>query len=228
VSDSSASYKRESAEAALEQVDSGMTVGLGTGSTAAFVISGLGERLADGRLERVQGIPTSVDTERLARAAGVPLVQLGRERIDVAIDGCDEVDASLRLIKGLGGALTREKLVAAAAERFIVVADDSKYVQRLGEKAPVPVEIVPFGYAATVQRLEAFGDCELRLDSSGEPLRTDNGNLIVDVRPPERFDPASLAAELKGTLGVVEHGLFLGLATEAILAGSSGIQVLKR
>src|SRR5690625_2144050 len=103
-----------------------MTVGLCTGSTAAFVISGLGERLADGRLERVQGIPTSVDTERLARAAGVPRVQLGRERIDVAIDGCDEVDASLRLTKGLGGALTRENLVAAARERFIVVADDSK------------------------------------------------------------------------------------------------------
>lgn len=227
--DAAARLKRLAAEAALEHVRPGMTVGLGTGSTAAFMIEGLGRLLRDGQLTDIQGVPTSEQTAALARQAGIPLTGLSPDGVDVAIDGCDEVDPSLQLIKGLGGALTREKLVAVAARRFIVVADESKAVNTLGEKAPVPVEVIPFGQELTRSLLEQLGgSCELRRDSAGRPVVTDNGNLVLDYHVEAGFDPQRLAAELKGVVGVVEHGLFLGLAHEAVLAGPEGLRVISR
>lgn len=226
MSDPAAGYKKEAAEAALSQVRSGMVVGLGTGSTAAFVISGLGERLADGRLQDVRGVPTSLATARQAVAAGIPLVGLTATGVDLAIDGCDEFDPDLQLIKGLGGALTREKLVAEAAERFVVVADESKRVGRLGEKAPVPVEVLPFGHEAALHRLSALGgSATLRRTAAGAPAVTDNGNLVADFRPDGEFSPAELAAALKAQTGVLEHGLFLNLTTAVICAGPGGVAV---
>lgn len=224
MSDSQARFKKQAAEAALDQLSSGMTVGLGTGSTAAFVISGLGERLADGRLTDIRAVATSLRTEELARQAGIELTELTPAGLDIAIDGCDEVDPQLQLIKGLGGALTREKLVALAARRFVIVADDSKAVDRLGSLAPVPVEVVGFGHLATVARLELLvGECRQRSGADGQPLISDNGNLIFDFYSRTAFSPLELAADLKAETGVVEHGLFLGLADEAILAGPDGI-----
>lgn len=224
MSDPASEYKLQAAEAALELVESGMTVGLGTGSTAAFVISGLAERLRDGRLQDVSGVPTSEQTAAQARAAGIQLVELTEAGVDLAIDGCDEVDADLNLIKGLGGALTREKLVAVAARRFVIVADASKRVGRLGELAPVPVEVLQFGLAATLGRLSLLVDSlEMRRTPTGESLVSDNGNLIVDVTPRADFEPHALAEDLKAETGVVEHGLFLQLTDLAILAGPEGV-----
>lgn len=227
MSSSAVQLKRMAAEAALEHVRSGSVVGLGTGSTAAFVTSGLAERLADGRLTDVRAVPTSKDTAERASSAGIELVELQPGGIDLAIDGCDEVDDDLRLIKGLGGAMTREKLVASEARRFLVVADDTKHVARLGMKAPVPVEVLPFGLAATAARVSGLGQsCVLRLTASGTPLETDNGNLVLDLVPHEGFVPEELDRALKQLTGVVEHGLFLGLATGAILAGPSGLRLV--
>lgn len=227
--DQAAKYKKQAADAALELVESGMTLGLGTGSTAAFLISGLGERLADGRLADIRGVPTSEQTAQLARAAQIPLVDLGAAGVDLAIDGCDEVDPDLNLIKGLGGALTREKLVVIAAQRFVVIADSSKQVAELGELAPVPVEVLQFGLDAIITRLSLLGESlAVRNDGSGRPLVSDNGNLIVDLRPRSGFSPLELADDLKAETGVVDHGLFLGLADEAILAGPAGVTKLER
>lgn len=205
-----------------------MTLGLGTGSTAAFVISGLAERLQDGRLQDIRGVPTSEQTAAQARAAGIPLVGLTEAGVDLAIDGCDEVDARLNLIKGLGGALTREKLVAISARTFVIVADASKRVGQLGELAPVPVEVLEFGLAATLARLAPLGEgLEMRRTPTGEALVSDNGNLIVDLKPPAGFVAHELAEDLKAQTGVVEHGLFLGMANLAILVGPEGITRLE-
>lgn len=229
MSDPAARLKQLAAEAALEQVSSGMTVGLGTGSTAAFMIEGLGRLIRDGELKDIRGVPTSEATAALARQAGIPLTGLSAQGVDLAIDGCDEVDPSLRLIKGLGGALTREKLVAVAARRFVIVADESKAVSTLGELAPVPVEVIPFGIELTAALLEQLGgSCRQRRDPSDRPVVTDNGNLVLDYTPPAGFDPGQLAAELSAVVGVVEHGLFLNLADEALLAGENGIRVISR
>lgn len=229
MSDAATEYKRLAAEAALGLVESGMTLGLGTGSTAAFVISGLAERLQDGRLEDVSGVPTSEQTAEQARAAGIQLVGLTEAGVDLAIDGCDEVDAQLNLIKGLGGALTREKLVAIAARRFVIVADDSKRVSSLGELAPVPVEVLEFGLPATLARLSLLAEgLEMRRTPTGDALVSDNGNLIVDLTPRAGFSPSELAEDLKSETGVVEHGLFLNMADLAILAGPEGITRLEQ
>ncbi len=229
MSDPAAPYKKRAAEAALEQVESHMVIGLGTGSTAAFVISGLAERLESGSLQGVRAVPTSEKTAQLAASAGIPLTGLEPMGIDLAIDGCDEVDAELRAIKGLGGALTREKLVAREARRFLIVADESKFVARLGERTPVPIEVLAFGLSATMARLEALGgECILRLSADSEPVLTDNGNFVVDFAAPVGFEPAALGPELKAVTGVVEHGLFLDLASEAIFAGPDGERVVTR
>lgn len=227
MSDAAAALKKQAAEAALQQIESGMTVGLGTGSTALFMIEGLGRLLVEGNLQDIRGVPTSEQTALLARQAGIPLTELALAGVDIAVDGCDEVTDSLELIKGLGGALTREKLVAKAARRFVIVADESKYVSRLGQKAPVPVEVLPFGQATTRARLEALGgNCELRTGADGQPIMTDNGNLVLDFHSDGEFDAAELSARIKSVTGVLEHGLFLGLAHEAILAGPAGVRVI--
>jgi ribose 5-phosphate isomerase A len=216
--------KRQSAECALRMVGDGMTIGIGTGTTARFFVEGLGRLIAEGM--RLRGIATSVHSAELARAAGLELVEDVDGPIDLAVDGADEIAPDLGLIKGRGGALLREKLVAAAADQFVIIADSSKLVPRLGVGV-LPVEVVPFLWRQTAARLESLGlRVELRMED-GRPYVTDNGNRIVDTTVPGGIDDsAALAASLKAQLGVVEHGLFLGLADGCIVAGEDGITTM--
>jgi ribose 5-phosphate isomerase A len=221
--------KREAAQHAVEShVRSGMRMGLGSGSTAALMLEELAVRLGDGRLEDVVGVPTSQDTADRCGRLGIPLATLDKHpRLDVAIDGADEIDPRLRLIKGLGGAHLREKVVACASRRMVVVADETKLVSRLGERAPLPVEVIGFARAACERRLEALGwRPELRVTNVGRPFVTDEGNLILHCRRDDWSDPEALAADLDCIPGLVEHGLFLGIASEAVVATSSGVRVL--
>jgi ribose 5-phosphate isomerase A len=211
--------KRAAAEAAALRVTDGMVVGLGTGSTADFAIRTVGERVAAGL--RISGVPTSRRSEDLARRLGIPLVALQDvERIDLTIDGADEIDSeSLALIKGQGGALVREKLVAVASNEVIIVADASKIVERLGGRHPVPVEVLPYGWRVPATRIGKLGGAStLRTDASDSPFVTDNGNYILDVvfGPIER--PDRLAQALKALTGVVDHGLFIDIADRALVA----------
>ncbi len=206
-------------------VQDGMVLGLGTGSTVAFLLAALGRRVQAEGL-RILGVPTSHRTAAEAVRLGIPLVDLSAEtRIDLAIDGADEIEhGSLALIKGLGGALLREKIVAGVAARFVVIADDSKAVDQLGRIAPVPVEVVSFGHEVTARRLaELGGQPALRHDASGAPFVTDGGNILYDCAG---FAPISdaegLAEQLDATIGVIEHGLFIGMAAEAYIADPAG------
>jgi ribose 5-phosphate isomerase A len=221
-------HKRAAAERALDEVQSGMALGLGSGSTAAEMVRGLAARLADERLARIVGVPTSERTAQLARELGVPLTTLAEHpQLDLAIDGADEIDPALRLIKGLGGALLREKIVVASAARFVVIADESKLVTRLGERAPLPVEVLHFAQPLCERRLAALGATPaLRHTSDGAPFRTDEGNVILDCRFDSIDDPATLAAQIAAIPGVVGHGLFVGMAEMAIVAGTAGVRVL--
>jgi ribose 5-phosphate isomerase A len=220
-------FKADAARAALEHVRSGTVVGLGSGSTAAFVITELGRRLRDGELRDVRGVPTSSGTERLAVAAGIPLVALPADGVDVAIDGMDEVDGALDAIKGLGGALTREKIVAAAARTFVLVADHTKRVRRLGERCPVPVEVLEFGLERTASRLAALGCRPVLRRRDDVVYRTDNAHVVLDCAVGEDFEPAVFAAAVERLPGVVGHGLFLGMASVAYLAGADGLSTLR-
>ena len=223
--------KRAAAEAAVAEVEDGMVVGLGTGSTAAFAVAALGRRVAEGL--RIIGVPTSEKTHAQAAALNIPLATLEQQpALDLTIDGADEVDeASLVLIKGLGGALLREKLVAASSRRMTVIVDPSKIVSRLGAaKVPVPVEVVRFGVAATLARLTQAGVTPtLRTAHGGEPFVTDNGNHIADCAVPGGItDPADLHARLKALPGVVETGLFVGMATRIAIGSPGGPRFLPR
>jgi ribose 5-phosphate isomerase A len=221
--------KRQAAEQAAEQVRSGMVVGLGTGSTAVYTVRRLGVLLAEGRLTGIVGIPTSEATAREAEQHHVPLGTLDDHPIvDLVIDGADEIDPDLNLIKGLGGALLREKIVAAAARRFIVVADERKRVDRLGTRSPVPVEVIPFARRPVADYLASLGADVVERRSKGRPFMTDQDNIILDCRFAALPDPAATAALIKARPGVVEHGLFLGMAVEAIIAGAAGVKTLKR
>ena len=221
--------KRAAGEVAVGLVQDGMVVGLGTGSTATFAIDALAQRVRQG--SRIVGIPTSERSAAQARGAGIPLATLEEHhRIDLTIDGADEIErGALNLIKGLGGALLREKIVAAASERLVIVADALKLVDRLGTGVPVPVEVVPFGWQTTAERLARLGaDPVLRRDSAGQPFRTDGGNLIVDCRFAAIADPAALEQALSHVVGVVESGLFIGMADLVLVAGDDGVQRLTR
>ena len=222
--------KRGAAVFAVDAVRSGMVVGLGTGSTATYAVHEIAARLADGRLTDVVGVATSEGTARIARERGVPLAGLDeRSELDLTIDGADEVDADLDLIKGLGGALLREKLVAYASRRVVIVIDAGKRVDRLGTNAPVPVEVVRFGWTAARSRLERSGArATLRSARSGEPFVTDEGHYIIDCRFGPIADKFRLAEEIRKEPGVVEHGLFLGIATRVIVASPRGIEELER
>jgi ribose 5-phosphate isomerase A len=223
-------YKQRAADHALQYVQSGMVLGLGTGSTAGRLLAPLAERLRDGRLRDIVGVPTSERTTAIARQLGIPLASLAeRPRLDLAIDGADEIDPSLNLIKGLGGALLREKIVAASAERFIVVADESKLVGQLGTRAPLPVEIVEFGLPLAARRLAELGCApELRRSADGSPFRTDEGHAILDCAFPGIADAMALNAAINAIPGVVEHGLFIGMASVALIAGAAGVSTMIR
>ena len=226
-----------------DYVKSGMVSGLGTGSTAAFAVERVGQLLKEGKLKDIVAIPTSVRTKEQAEELGIPLTTLGTPEsrfsdLDVAIDGADEVDPGLNLVKGGGGALFREKIVEICAKKFIVIVDESKLCDGLGPGFPLPVEIVPFCWEHTMRKvgnLPSLKGCEprLRLGSSAnnkvdgeDPAVTDNGNYIVDIFFKEPIaDPVKAAEELKNTCGVVEHGLFCGMTTAVIIAGADGISV---
>ncbi|MDB5487924.1 MAG: rpiA [Reyranella sp.] len=216
--------KRAAAEAAVELVEGGMVVGLGTGSTAFFAVEALARRHAQGL--RFVGIPTSQRTGAQASAAGIPLTSFAEHRqIDLTIDGADEVErGTLNLIKGLGGALLREKIVANASRRLVIVVDETKLVDRLGARAPVPVEVVSFGLEATQASLEALGaSARLRLSPAGEAFVTDSGNHILDCSFGAIADPARLEERIRRIVGVVESGLFIGRAGPVFLADASGV-----
>jgi len=223
--------KRAAAELAVEEVRSGMAVGLGTGSTVAHFLDLLGARLAAGEVSDIVGVPTSVRTADAATALGIPLTDLVRQPVlDVTVDGADEVDPSLELIKGLGGALIREKIVARASKRLVIIADEGKRVGRLGERSPLPVELVPFAWEIHEPFLRDLGgEPTLRRQPSGEPYVTDNGNFIVDCRFEEGIDdPAAVERALCDRVGVVGSGLFLGMADRAVIGAESGPYIIDR
>lgn len=222
--------KAEAGAAAVDRfVRSGMQLGLGTGSTAAAMLDALGERIASGALTGVAGVPTSQATAERCGELGIPLLTLDDvAELDLAIDGADEIDPQLDLIKGLGGAHLREKVVAAAAREMVVVADETKLVRRLGERAPLPVEVIPFALPVARRLLRRLGwDPELRADGEG-PFVTDEGNRIVHCRRDEWTDPAALARDVSEVPGVVAHGFFLGYASAAVVATRDGVRVLER
>ncbi len=226
-----AELKRAAAERAVTLVTSGTAIGLGTGSTVRPLLELLAERIARGTLADVVGVPTSEDTAARCRALAIPLATLDEQpRLALCIDGADEIGPGLALIKGLGGALLREKIVARAARRFIIIADASKRVRRLGTRAPLPVEVVPFGWTTHQAFFEKLGaQPELRRTTDGAPFVTDGGHYIVDCRFPKGIaDPAALARALDRRPGIVEHGLFLGMANQAFVAGPKGVTALAR
>merc|ERR1719251_797591 len=206
-----------------DYVKSGMIVGLGTGSTAYYAVERLGEKLKSGELKDILAIPTSVRTKEQAEELGIPLVTLDtHSKLDVAIDGADEVDPDLNLVKGGGGALLREKMVEVCADKFIVIVDESKICDGLGPGFPVPVEITPFCHEPVLR----MGSSANNQVDGDEIAVTDNGNYIVDLHFEEPIkDAPKMASEIKNVVGVVDHGLFCGLTTAVIIAGSDGISV---
>jgi ribose 5-phosphate isomerase A len=222
--------KEQSARHALTYVRNDMVLGLGTGSTNAYFVELLGEQVRTGALTGIVGVPTSEGTADRARALGIPLATLAdHARLDLVVDGADEVDNDLNLIKGLGRALLREKIVEIHADRFVVVVDESKMVQRLG-RGPFPVDVVPFGLDAQLRWLNTLGcRAELRLEKDGSPVITDDGNYMALCWFPDGIaDAYALARVLADRPGIAEHGLFLDMATDVIIAGTGGIRVLRR
>ncbi|WP_412774699.1 ribose-5-phosphate isomerase RpiA [Nitrobacter sp.] len=225
--------KRQAAARALEYVEDGMRLGLGTGSTARHFVELLGERVRDGL--KVVGVPTSEATRADAERCGIPLTTLDDlDRLDLTVDGADEIDTDLNLIKGGGGALLREKIVAAASERMIVIADETKWVAGLG-RFPLPIEVIPFGLAATRRAVaEAFakagasGQMVVRKGPDGHAFVTDGGHWIFDAHLGQIPDASHLAGLLNPIPGVVEHGLFIGLARVVMLAGAQGVRIVER
>ena len=217
--------KQAAAERAVEWVESGMVVGLGSGTTALFAIRRIGALIQARTLRDVLGVPTSMTSEEEARRLGIPIAEVGwRGPIDVTIDGADEVDVALDLIKGGGGALLREKIVAQASRRVVIVVDETKLSPRLGSGTSVPVEVIAFGWRSQAQHLESLGArVSVRSRPDQSPFATDEGNLILDCAFGPIAQPDELAAAISNHAGIVEHGLFLGLATDLIVAGVDGI-----
>src|ERR1700730_10669572 len=215
------SHKRAAAERALDWGHPGTIVGLGTGSTARYFIDALGRRVRQGL--KVQAVVTSVETRGLAEAAGIPVTDRIDGGLDLAVDGADEIDPAVNCIKGRGGALLREKIVAHASRRFVLVAEDSKREGRLG-RGPVPIEVLPFLWEATSRSIESLGGRPALRMTAGEPARTDNNNLVLDTSFGDV--DAGLGLALRGIPGVIEHGLFFGMAKAAILGSAAGIRIL--
>jgi len=219
--------KMAAAESAVALVTDGMTVGLGSGSTAAFAVISLGSRVKQGL--RIVGIPTSERTAAQARALGIPISSLAEEpNVDITIDGADEVEeGTLNLIKGHGGALLREKIVASASKRLVIIIHASKLVSRLAISDPVPVEVVAFGWQVTVRNLSNLGAKPLlRRNPDGEPYYSDGGNYIIDCTFEPSVSAVELARRLDHVVGLVEHGFFIGLTSEVHVAGTGGVRVL--
>jgi ribose 5-phosphate isomerase A len=227
IRDPAAAMKQRAASYAAEMVQDGMLVGLGSGSTSTLMVRALAER-ARGGLGFI-GVPTSEAIANLATSLGLQIASIDDQpRLDLTIDGADEVDPQLNLVKGLGGALLREKIVASAASRFAIIVDERKLVQRLGTRSPIPVEIVPFGWRRTSIEIEALGARPERRVLDGQPYVTDGGHYIVDCHVGPLEDPARLAASIKALTGVVEHGLFLSMATTVIVGYAERVDVLTR
>lgn len=230
-------YKQQAAEYALNYVQSGMLLGLGTGSTTYFFIRALGERIRSGELYKISGISTSVGSTELANSLGIPLTTLSEcarqgaaPVLDLVVDGADEVDPALNLIKGLGRAALREKIIEMHARQLVIVVDESKIVHQLGRRGPLPVEIVPFEVELQLLWLRSLGcRAELWLEDDGSRVVTDNGNFLVRCWFETGIaDPYALSLILAERPGIVSHGLFLDMATHVIIAGSDGIRVVER
>jgi ribose 5-phosphate isomerase A len=227
--DPAARLKQQVGEQAAALVESGMVVGLGTGSTAIFATRHLAERLRQGDLKDIIAIATSQATDKAARALGIPMLADDMPcDIDIVIDGADEVDPSLNLIKGGGGALLREKIVAQASRRRVIVVDDSKLSPRIGTRWALPVEVMEFAWRSQQRFLEGLGASVVPREAEGRIFRTDQGNMILDCRFGPIPDATALAAELGAKAGIVEHGLFIGITDDLIAAGVDGIRHVRR
>lgn len=228
--------KEQAALKAVDLVQSGMVLGLGTGSTAVLIVREIGRRLRDGRLSGIVGIPTSEATARTARDESIPLIPLeSNMQIDLTLDGADEVDPAWNLIKGHGGSLLREKITAQASRVEVIVVDESKLVERLGQKKPLPVEVVPFGWQTHLDFFRSLGgDPRLRLLPDGTPFITDGGNYTLDIAFPSQEDsnplgdPYGLQQTLRSRTGVIETGLFLQLTSTLVVGKETGVEVNQR
>ena len=227
--DPHAKLKQEAAELAVQFVESGMLVGLGTGSTAIFATRKIGALLRDGTLKYISGFATSQATQNEAQQLGIPMIDTSLPlKIDVTIDGADEVDPQFNLIKGGGGALFREKIVAQASDREIIVVDESKLSKCLGTLHVLPIEVSPFGWRSQLRYLESLGArAVIRKNSDGSPYVTDSGNMILDCDFGPIPDPADLATKLGARAGIIEHGLFIEITSDLIVAGADGVRHLK-
>ena len=223
-------YKQQAAEAAVQFVQSGMSIGLGTGTTAIYATRKVGELIHRGELRDITAIATSRHTDEEARKLGIRMIDdMLPHALDVTIDGADEVDPYFQLIKGGGGALLREKIVAQASARMVVVVDESKLVERLGMGFPLPVEVLKFGWRSQAQFLESLGaQISVRKNADGTTFLTDSANFIIDCDFGPIPDPRALALKLGGRAGIIEHGLFLNVATDVMVAGPEGIRHLQK
>jgi len=222
--------KRKAAERAAKYVESGMRVGMGTGSTARHFVDVVAERLRAGTLQDIVGVPTSRATEQHAREVGIPVATLDDEpRLDLTVDGADEIGPGLDLIKGHGGALLWEKLVAGASRRFVVIADGTKLVHRLGGRVALPVEVIAFGWSTHLPFLSRFGAEPVLREKDGRPVITDSGNYVIDCHFEGGIgDPVGVSTAFKARVGIVETGLFIGMADTAVIAVDDGLRVLER
>ncbi|PID58188.1 MAG: ribose 5-phosphate isomerase A [Ignavibacteriae bacterium] len=223
-------YKRLAGEAAIKEIESGMVVGLGTGSTVFYFVQKLAEEIRTKNLLDIKAISSSIQTEKLANKLDIPLVTFQEvQEIDVTVDGADEIDKYLNLIKGGGAAHLREKILAQASKKFIVVADESKVSQKLGEKWAVPIEVIKFAYPIIENYIESLnGKPDIRLYDNGTPVITDEDNYVIDANFGIIQNPFELAEKLESKAGIIEHGLFLHMADKIIVGSNDGIKVMER
>jgi ribose 5-phosphate isomerase A len=221
--------KKEAGISAVDFIESGMVLGLGTGSTVRFALEEIGKRYKEGRLKDIVGIPSSIDTDKRAKELGIPIVTFDeRHELDLTIDGADEVDPELNLIKGGGGALLREKVLAQSSKRNIMIVDESKLSPKLGTHWPVPIEVIPFAWMPVAKYLESLGSKPVLRKRDGKPYRTDQNNYILDTNFGPIDDLEGLTIKLGQKAGIVEYGIFIGTTSEVIVAAKSGIRYQKR
>ncbi|MBI1932255.1 MAG: ribose-5-phosphate isomerase RpiA [Ignavibacteriales bacterium] len=223
-------YKKLAAEKAVDEIKSGMVIGLGSGSTFYYALQKIGSLLKDGKLKDIAAIPSSLTSEKLAKELNIPIITFNeKQEIDVTIDGADEVDKYLNLIKGGGAAHLREKVIAQASKKLIIVVDETKLSEKLGTNWAVPVEVLQFAFPLEKKFIDSInGKPTLRLYQNGRPVITDEGNFILDADFGIIQNPFELAEKLENRAGIVEHGLFLNLATKVIVAGKEGIKILDK